>query len=499
MFTRRKIIGTGALGAAALALPRMAFAAEKADVVIIGAGLSGLHSAELLRDLGMRVIVLEANDRVGGRVQTVQTVDGPIDVGASQIGRSYARVLDACQRYDLKLVSEDRDLLSFGGYIKDTWVDPKTWDANPLNKTVGDERRINPILMGQAVTAKFNPLKEVDDWLDPRFAQYDISLRELMKRNGYSDAAIELASFSAPGIGIDETSMLRMWQEDTRGGVDRRTGAAPLAAAKGPATRDHPFGEANDHNLVDGLASTNNIVGGCQQLPLAMAAKLGDAVRLGRKVRRIEMTQTGASVTCADGSSVSARFVISAVPFSVLRNVEIVASQDNPLQRQAISTMPYANTARMYLTVEKPFWSEDGLPPSFSTDGPIGMFWAIDNHTGEGRHRAMVVMVGLVAQAISKMAHAEAEAFIQSEIVRLRPAAKGLIRLATYKDWMRDPNQLGCGFSLAPGQVNGFARTMTDPWQVMHFAGEHTRRLDFGMESAMESGERAAIEISARA
>ena len=494
MFTRRNILATSALGAAALALPRMAFAAEKADVVIIGAGLSGLHSAELLRELGMSVIVLEANDRIGGRVQTVQTVDGPVDVGASQIGRSYARVIDACQRYDLKLVSEDRDLLSFGGYIQDTWIDPRTWDANPLNKTVGDERKINPILIGQAVTAKFNPLKEVDDWLDPRFARYDISLRTLMKQNGYSDAAIRLASFSAPGIGIDETSMLRMWQEDTRGAVDRRTGVATPAAH----SREHPFGEANDHNSVDGLSSTNNIVGGCQQLPLAMGAKLGDAIRLNRKVGRIEMTDTGAVVTCTDGSAVSARFVISAIPFSLLRSVDIVAGKDNPLQRKAITTMPYANTARMYLTVEKPFWKEDGLPPSFSTDGPIGMFWAIDNHKGEGRHRAMVVMVGLVAQAIAKMDHAQAEAFIQAELIRMRPAARGLIRLQTYKDWMRDPNQLGCGFSLAPGQVNEFGRTLADPWQVMHFAGEHTRRLDFGMESAMESGERAAMEIGAR-
>lgn len=495
MFSRRTLLGTGALAAGALALPRMALAAEQADVVIIGAGLSGLHSAELLRDLGMKVIVLEASERIGGRVQTVQTVDGPVDVGASQIGRSYARVLDACQRYGLKLVSEDRDLLSFGAWIKGTWVDPKTWESNPLNRTVGDERRINPILMGQAVTAKFNPLKEVDDWLDPRFARYDISLRQLMQQNGYSQAAIDLARFSAPGIGIDESSMLRMWQEETRGGIDRRAGP-PVAAAHG---RDHPFGEANDHNAVDGLSSTNNIVGGCQMLPLAMGAKLGDAVRLDRKVARIEMTGTGATVTCIDGSAVSARFVISAVPFSVLRKVEIVAAKDNPLQRKAIAAMPYANTARMYLTVEKPFWKEDGLAPSFSTDGPIGMFWGIDNHTGEGRHRAMVVMVGLVAQAISKLPRAEAEAFIQAELVRMRPAAKGLIRLATYKDWMRDPNQLGCGFSLAPGQVNEFGRTLADPWQVLHFAGEHTRRLDFGMESAMESGERAALEIAARA
>ena len=110
----------------------------------------------------------------------------------------------------------------------------------------------------------------------------------------------------------------------------------------------------------------------------------------------------------------------------------------------------------------------------------------------------MVVMVGEAGQAIAARPREEAEAFVLAELARLRPASVGRLRVNTYQDWMRDPNQLGCGFSLAPGQVNGFARKMTDPWQVMHFAGEHTRRLDFGMEAAMESGERAAIEIVGR-
>lgn len=493
MLNRRHLLFSGTAGVAALSFPRMTFAAERADVVIIGAGLSGLHSAQILSDLGMKTIVLEANNRVGGRVQTLQTMDGPIDVGASQIGRSYARVLDACQRYGLKLITEDRDLLGFGGYLKQTWIDPKSWATNPLNRTVGEERTMSPLLMGQLVAAKHNPLKEMDDWLDPRFGTDDISLRGLMQRHGYSEAAIELARHSAPGIGIDETSMLRMWQEETRGAIDKK-----MIASVSEHKRDHPFGEANDRNLVNGLASINNVEGGCHKLPLAMAAKLGDAVRLNCKVRKIEMTSTGATVTCEDGRAVTARFVISAVPFSVLRHIEIVASVDNPLQRTAIKTMPYANTARMYLTVERPFWKEDGLPASFSTDGPIGMFWAIDNHTGVGAHRAMVVLVGLVAQAISRMQHEEAETFILRELVRLRPAAAGALRMNAYKDWMSDPNQLGCGFSLAPGQVNAFARRMTDPWQVMHFAGEHTRRMDFGMEAAMESGERVALEIASR-
>lgn len=493
-FSRRQLIVSGAAGAAVMGLPKMTLANETADVAIIGAGLSGLHAAQILRDTGMKVIVLETADRVGGRVRTVATGEGPIDVGASQIGRSYARVLDTCNRLGLQLVPEDRDLLGFGANLGGTWVDPKTWDANPLNKTVGDERRINPILMGQSVTAKFNPLREVDDWLNPRFADQDISLRQLMQREGYSPAAIELARFSVPGMSIDGTSMLRMWQEETRGGIDKR-----LQQTQATGHRDHPFGEANDHNLIDGLASVSNIKGGTERLPLAMAAELGDAVRVGRKVVKITMTSKGATIACADGSSVAARFVVSAVPFPVLSKIEIVASADSALHRAAITTMPYANTARMYVTVDRPFWKDDGLPASFSTDGPIGMFWGIDNHTGTGAHRAMVVMVGEAGQAIASRPREEAEAFVLAELARLRPASVGRLRVNTYQDWARDPNQLGCGFSLAPGQVNSFARKMTDPWQVMHFAGEHTRRLDFGMEAAMESGERVAIEIVGRA
>lgn len=490
MFTRRSFL---AASAAAGVLSKAALAEEATDVVIIGAGLSGLNAANLLKEQGFKTIVLEGAQQVGGRVRTHQTANGPIDVGASQIGRSYARVIDACLQHGLKLIPEDRDLLKFGAHYKDTWIDNATWSSHPLNKTEGEERSIPPLMMGSRLVGKYNPLQNIDDWLDPKFADYDVSLRTLLRQKGHSAQAIELAALSSPGISIDETSVLRIWQEETRGNLDRRFGAGKPDESH----KDHPFGEVHNRSIVNGLTSTSNIEGGCHLLPLAMSKPLGDAVRLNKKVVHIELSSTGGAVTCADGSRYRGRFILSAIPFTVLRKVKI-SGPSGPSAAQAIATMPYANTARLYLTVD-PFWLDDGLPPSFSTDGPLGMFWGIDNHKGTGPHRAMIVLVGQTAREITKKGVEQAVPFLLAELARLRPASAGKVRVNTYKDWGADPLQLGCGFSLAPGQVNSFARTMLQPWEVMHFAGEHTRRNDFGMESAMESGERAAIEIMNRA
>ena len=464
---------------------------EKHDVVVLGGGLSGLNTALLLSAAGFRVVVLEAAEFAGGRARTIDTVIGPLDVGASQVGNGYARVKRLCSDLGLPLVAENRDLLPFGMHYKGAWIDGDSWSSHPLNECVGDEREIPPMLMGRSLLARYNPLKDLDDWLDPQFADYDISLRKLLTRNKHSEQAIELAAFSTPGISIDDTSVLRMFQEAVRGQYERRF--APAGQTEGS---NSPLGEANTRADDGSTAAIYNIVGGCQRLPEAMAEKLGDRVRFGKRVTRVDLRETSATVQCADGSKYSSGFVVSAIPFSMLRGVDITSSME-PIARQAIAGMPYGNTARLYVEVDSPYWEDDGLPASFTTDGPMGMFWAINDRDPGAPQRGMFVLIGPPGQAISAMQ--SPDEFLLSELSRLRPASKGKIRKIAWKDWAADPLQQGCGFSLGPGQVNGFARDMLTPWQVLHFAGEHTRRADFGMEAALESSERVANEIFARA
>ena len=122
MLTRRKFNQIGLATIGSTILPNASFGSDDADIIVIGAGLSGLYSAMLLSQLGLNVRVLEAGSEVGGRVKTLNTRNGPLDVGASQIGLGYARVRSACRTLGLRLIPEDRDLLSFARHAKGEWI-----------------------------------------------------------------------------------------------------------------------------------------------------------------------------------------------------------------------------------------------------------------------------------------------------------------------------------------------------------------------------------------
>ena len=130
---------------------------EAVDVVVIGAGLAGLNAARLLAESGAKVVVLEARDRVGGRVYSLRDVPGVAEAGANTILGAYARTLDLCRSLGLPLLDltprREHDVMSLA--IRGKVMLPGDWSASPLNPFDGPDRALHGLDGGIARVGVF--------------------------------------------------------------------------------------------------------------------------------------------------------------------------------------------------------------------------------------------------------------------------------------------------------------------------------------------------------
>ena len=102
---------------------------------------------------------------------------------------------------------------------------------------------------------------------------------------------------------------------------------------------------------------------------------------------------------------------------------------------------------------------------------------------------------GTKSRALDRLSPADRGRMAIDLIEKVRPSTRGKLEFIGAHSWAMTPNIGGCSYSLKPHAGCEWNRTMSKPFGRLHFAGEHTRRLEVGMEAAMESGERAALEI----
>jgi monoamine oxidase len=479
--SRRSVLAGGGLLALGALMPPVLRASERSDVIIIGAGFSGLKAAIMLADEGMRVTVLEASPRVGGRAYTADHVYGTPEFGASQVGPYYARVRDMADRMGVELAPGSNINAPFTFSIGGTLIRKEDWESHPLNQTVGDERSALPSAMQAFYMSRHNPFKDFDDWLDPEAARFDIPLGQWLLEKGISEQGMRLVNEGLIAPDAWNVSLLTLLQEATR---------ASLMSGGGDSSGKDRFEQA--------ALTSARVVGGTSRLPEAMARYLGDSVRLNKVVTTIDLSRTGVDVSCLDGTRYQADFAISAIPFGPLRRVTITPSLQGE-QGAAVRHMPYANNTQVHMRLKgTPYWEQDEMDASLWTDGPLNLVRQPIGYDGT-RDRLVVVCVGKKGERLDQLAPRERGEFVVREIERLRPSTKGKIEVTGVHSWPQYSFVSGCRHSYGPGQVTRFAHAMVKPHHRLHFAGEHTRRLEIGMESAMESGERAAFEILGRA
>ncbi|RRD04619.1 FAD-dependent oxidoreductase [Arachnia propionica] len=442
------------------------------DCAIIGAGLAGLVAARDLRHRGLDVVVLEARDRVGGRVENATLTDDTyVELGGQWIGAGHDALLDLVDRYGLKTIglpTEGNLLVRVHGRVM----------AVP---TRADGKELTPF--------------EVAD-----LSQGLLRLRRLAKRLAADPAWVE-----ANEAWLQQD--LRRWVR-----TNLRTGGAQERFEEVYAAAYGPMAEAE--TLVEGLRQVNSgpdlesmlatngglnqqrVDGGVAALCEAIAAELGDVVRLGQPVVKVSH-QDEAELTLASGETVTARRVISTLP----PRLAVALEHDPALpswRAEAAEKVAAGNVIKAFLIYDRPFWRDKGLSGQSSSDeGAVRVTFDTTRQDSERGH-LLGFFEGVEAGSLATRGVADRrQAFIDSAISAFGPEGAEAIEYVE-RDWTAEEYTGGChGAHFAPGIWTSNGPVLAAPEGCLHWAGaEYAVRFNGYMEGAVRSGEEVAAAVA---
>ena len=488
--TRRdalRLAGAAGLAAGAAVLePGVAAAKQTSEppggtgtVAVVGAGLAGLSAAYALKQAGVQASVYEFTNRVGGRSWTQRGAfaDGQFSERGGQLidqGHTALRQMAS----SLGLTLDNASMAEPNGSEAFYFFDgaPYTYD-----QVTADLNGLYQKLHRDVVDASYPTL-------------YNLSTQR--------------------GRELDQMTIIDWINESVPGGIASRLGQLLDVAYTIEYGADSS--QQSSLNLIYLLGYTGQgqlrifgksnekyvVHGGCDQIPTRLAAALTGQINTGWQLSRVVQGTGSVTLTFKTGGkakSVTADRVILALPFSMLRSVDLTSAGFKPLKRTAISALGMGTNSKLHVQFNAKRWHQLGCNGETYSDRGYQNTW----DESRGQAGASGLLVNYVGGTIGAGYGSGTPAGrAQQFLAQIEPVLPGITAAwngrATVDYWVAEPWVKGSYSYWKVGQYTQFAGVEREIEGRCHFAGEHTS-VDFQgfLNGAVETGQRAAAEVLA--
>lgn len=449
----------------------MSTSSDDPDVVIIGAGLSGLFAARQLLRAGLRPLILEANDRVGGRILTEQVDGVSVELGAQWIGDTHERMFALAAELGVETFRQFDDGAATYEIAESGVLRENDFHRRFATELTGVERALATL---DEMSAQI-PLDA--PWSAPRAAQWDaMTAAQWLADQQLAPVAerlLEICTVGILAVPMAEVSLLDMLYNLRTCGV----GAELFAESEGGA-------------------QTTRFIGGTSQIPLRLAAGLDEYIELNSPVQLIEYTDVTVTVTCRGGRTVTARRAIVAIAPTLAGRI----TYDPPLpgmRDQLTQRMPQASAMKVFFTYDEPFWRADGLAGQLISDVGPGRMSNDTSPPDASYGQLLVFLEGEHARTYGRWPTDQRRAAITDLLVRhFGPRAADPV---SYIDgeWAERPWTRGCyNANMGPMVWTHFGAALTPPIGPIHWAATETAtQWSAYMEGALDAAQRAVDEV----